>query len=172
MKRVFSICVCSITEATSNLSLAEKWAGLQNISEGLGCKNDASAVKLGLFDEGRGPFHGAFQAVQMAVLATWYICSRRMRKKDELTAHSCRTYQLCDPKCFLPSCHPLNQLTFFEILLPFSKGDTMVGSRSFHESGTPDTFLVLATWSIRSKNKPFETESNHHPLLANTAGSV
>ncbi len=29
MKRVFSICVCSITEATSNLSLAEKWAGLQ-----------------------------------------------------------------------------------------------------------------------------------------------
>src|SRR6266480_131604 len=97
MKRVFSICVCSITEATSNLSLAEKWAGLQNISEG--------------------------------VLATWYICSRRMRKKDELTAHSCRTYQLCDPKCFPPSCHPLNQLTFFEILLPFSKGDTMVGSR-------------------------------------------
>src|SRR5216117_3001688 len=29
MKRVFSICVCSITEATSNLSLAEKWAVLQ-----------------------------------------------------------------------------------------------------------------------------------------------
>src|SRR2546421_9464653 len=76
------------------------------------------------------------------VLATWSICWRRMRKKDELTAHSCRTYQLCDPKCFLPLCHPLNQLTFFEILLPFSKGDTMVGSRSFHEIGPPDTFLL------------------------------
>jgi hypothetical protein len=30
--------------------------------------------------------------------------------------------------------------------------------------------IVMATWVIRPKNRPFETEKELHPLLANTGG--